>query len=709
MRTMKKYLLILSALCIAGGCASGALAANGPVRPSMQQIINTFLNLAGTKPMTGNLDMGGHNIVNSPNYTNISSLAANAVPKGSLLINVKDYGAKGDGVTDDTAAIQASVNAAYLTSTNAGAGSGDSTPATTNGTIGVYLPPGAYVITNISLPSRTVLEGHDWRDTVLVEKSGGDSPMITVADAVNTERVAIKNLYLNGNKTNQTGSWDGIRLDNTGCAYDRNHTIENVFVSNCSGNGISLLGSWGADRIINTISYRNTGYGIYSVVYDSMFNNIEAGVNGLDGIRVTGADSYITSAKSWYNGALSPSAAGAGLYVNAARVILSNIDCQDNYGDGFNLSGDTLTGSSLLADGNGKNLNHSGSYNGAGFLLSSLTDSNIQGNSTNVNEGAGTITQQYGINFGSGNSNLTLFITSSQAQTADYAGTPPGGVSFMNGVLKSDASGFVLSTIPPFDQLGSLTVPGGVTYISSGTTPIIGAEMNPDPHFANSADWQTVTGWTVSGGTLTASNSGSIAAIATTPLLYTVPGQEYQVTITISAIANSSYIQSQMYSVDGSQYVGYHTTTGTFTDTFTATRAESISIACNGSNPSATITYFSVKPVNFSAVSLTQTAGFTMDSTGKMLSVPYTNTAWGDNVASASTITPTGQMFHVTGTTTINTINLPVTGWHAKITIVPNGVFSTGTTGNIANAVTSVVNTPLDAVYDDAKGKWYIK
>ena len=73
---MKKYLLILSALCIAGGCATAALAGNGLVRPSMQQIANTFLNLGGTKPMTGDINMGGHNITNSPGYTTMSGLSA---------------------------------------------------------------------------------------------------------------------------------------------------------------------------------------------------------------------------------------------------------------------------------------------------------------------------------------------------------------------------------------------------------------------------------------------------------------------------------------------------------------------------------------------------------------------------------------------------------------------------------------------------------
>lgn len=77
----------------------------------------------------------------------------------------------------------------------------------------------------------------------------------------------------------------------------------------------------------------------------------------------------------------------------------------------------------------------------------------------------------------------------------------------------------------------------------------------------------------------------------------------------------------------------------------------------------------------------------------------------GVNVASASTISTSSGIFHVTGTTQINTINVPVTGFTGSITIIPDGAFTTGTSGNIALGSTAIVNKALIMTYDGSK--WY--
>ena len=83
----------------------------------------------------------------------------------------------------------------------------------------------------------------------------------------------------------------------------------------------------------------------------------------------------------------------------------------------------------------------------------------------------------------------------------------------------------------------------------------------------------------------------------------------------------------------------------------------------------------------------------------------YSAIAVGGNVASGTTITPTGAIFHVTGVTAIATINLPFTGFTGSITIIPDGIFATTTAGNIALISTAVVSKVLIMTYDGTK--WY--
>jgi hypothetical protein len=83
----------------------------------------------------------------------------------------------------------------------------------------------------------------------------------------------------------------------------------------------------------------------------------------------------------------------------------------------------------------------------------------------------------------------------------------------------------------------------------------------------------------------------------------------------------------------------------------------------------------------------------------------------GTAIASAATIAPTSMFVHVTGTTTINTITAPTgcttSGVGCVITLIPDGLWFTGTSGNIAIASTAVLSKALIMTYDPATAKWY--
>jgi hypothetical protein len=68
--------------------------------------------------------------------------------------------------------------------------------------------------------------------------------------------------------------------------------------------------------------------------------------------------------------------------------------------------------------------------------------------------------------------------------------------------------------------------------------------------------------------------------------------------------------------------------------------------------------------------------------------------------SAAGQITPSGQLFHVTGTAAITGFTMPV-GWNGGgFCIIPDGAFTTTATNNIAKASTAVVNRPLCFMYD---------
>jgi len=78
-------------------------------------------------------------------------------------------------------------------------------------------------------------------------------------------------------------------------------------------------------------------------------------------------------------------------------------------------------------------------------------------------------------------------------------------------------------------------------------------------------------------------------------------------------------------------------------------------------------------------------------------------------IASAATIAPTTQIVFISGTAAIDTITppSPISLGGGQITLIPTGLFTTTTAGNIALASTAVVSRALVMTYDVTTTKWY--
>lgn len=146
--------------------------------------------------------------------------AHNRMIAGSWL-NVIDFGAVGDGVADDTVAIQAAINVAYA----AGGGT-------------IYFPVGQYLVTGLSL---------DWGSSLASIKFIGDGQSATVIKKTGASSNAIFTLSANASdgtysefsdmRINGNGSVDGFKIT----ALARN-VWRNVRIDNCD-NGVNNLGS----------------------------------------------------------------------------------------------------------------------------------------------------------------------------------------------------------------------------------------------------------------------------------------------------------------------------------------------------------------------------------------------------------------------------------------------------------------------------------
>ncbi|HEY4877900.1 MAG TPA: glycosyl hydrolase family 28-related protein, partial [Candidatus Acidoferrales bacterium] len=102
------------------------------------------LNVAGNATITGTLSSTGFNPgVLTP--TTLGVLGNESVAGPRPRVDVTAFGAKGDGVTDDTAAIQAAITSVCNTFlSNTGGGS-------------IYFPPGIYILSQPQLPSTSAI------------------------------------------------------------------------------------------------------------------------------------------------------------------------------------------------------------------------------------------------------------------------------------------------------------------------------------------------------------------------------------------------------------------------------------------------------------------------------------------------------------------------------------------------------------------------
>ena len=198
----------------------------------------------------------------------------------NIKINVKDFGAKGDGITDDTYAIQEAINFCYNTKKSST----------------VIIPSGTFIFTSITIKEGITLEGNGGtlklKDNVCIDDSVGYFLIHNSAGKLSTpfepyNNITLRNLIIDGNKENNkyykvadciTVAGDNITVD--GCAVinppDSGIMFTNVTNSKCANNRI--------DKARDLGIYVNDGDGTTfknNIISNNIISNCHYGGIGL--------------------------------------------------------------------------------------------------------------------------------------------------------------------------------------------------------------------------------------------------------------------------------------------------------------------------------------------------------------------------------------------------------------------------------------------
>lgn len=169
-------------------------------------------------------------------------------------------------------------------------------------------------------------------------------------------------------------------------------------------------------------------------------------------------------------------------------------------------------------------------------------------------------------------------------------------------------------------------------------------------------------------------------------------------------------------------FTGTTAFSGTFTTSgATATLGSSTAASTYGIGTGATIAA-ATKTVNIGTAGVSTSitninigsaiagaTGTTLNSNNVTFAKLQATTAAAPTIASATTIAPTTMIAFVSGVTPIATITppAPISSGGGTITLIPTGIFTTTTAGNIALASTSIVSRALTMTYDVTTAKWY--
>lgn len=380
------------------------------------------------------------------------------IDKSGQVYDVRGYGAKVDGSTNDTTAVNSAVSAA------ASAGGGV-----------VFIPAGTMITQPIQGVSSVGFRGAGTQQTTwklinsatAVAPSGSGSCSTTASVLIEcfTTAWSVSDLTIDGNTSNQTAATShGIYSSDNGYSpTSKTHPrIERVTIQFARTDGIHIdFGSTGAGIHSHITVYGVLGNGIYAGSYDTQWSDVEVGQSGLRGIWADASSQHFTTVKAWFSGAVTASL-GHGFVSTAGLIQCDSCEFQDNQANGLYLDGaanNVFTG--LAVNGN----NRTSATSGNGVEIFNASTNTVIGDSD------GSVdfppSQLYAVRFDGTSASNIVKLTSKDEVTGLIGGTSTG-----NNVLVMDVNGTIAGQLT--EQNGTFSGPvissAYVGSISSGTS-----------------------------------------------------------------------------------------------------------------------------------------------------------------------------------------------------------------------------------------------
>jgi hypothetical protein len=323
--------------------------------------------------------------ISENDITNLSNLSGTNT--GDQMLNVRAFGALGDGSTDDSTAIASAITTAASMATGGV----------------VYFPAGTYVHTGITINSSNVtLAGSGRSQTVLKLTNGSNTDSISIS-GVGTVNVTIQDLMIDGNKGNQTGTSHGIIIMTPYDTTDATHLLQRIEVFEPLSNGVDIEGDTRACSCFMLLVRYAEGSAYHLAGSDHQMSNCIANASVKSGFQIYAPNCNFALSKAFYcDSALY---GYAGWRIEGSRNTFTSCVAQDNNEMGWrvlNHNGNSFL--NCIADSNGKNYAGAGS----GFSLENADNNTITGGQF-FDRGANAFAQDYGIVIaGSSTNNLVV-------------------------------------------------------------------------------------------------------------------------------------------------------------------------------------------------------------------------------------------------------------------------------------------------------------